>query len=89
MLVLDRRVGESLMIGSTVTVTVLSVRGRQVRIGIQAPKALGVHREEVFVRIQGDPDLRAFAARTRSRPSPPSLGPRVGAAALWCPEHRR
>jgi carbon storage regulator len=58
MLILTRRVGETLMIGSDVTVTVLSVKGSQVRLGINAPKNVAVHREEVFARIsrehQGD-----------------------------------
>jgi carbon storage regulator len=51
MLILTRRVGETLMIGTDVTVTVLSVKGNQVRIGINAPKNVAVHREEVFARI--------------------------------------
>ncbi len=52
MLILTRRVGETLMIGSDVTVTVLGVKGNQVRIGVGAPKDVAVHREEIFVRIQ-------------------------------------
>lgn len=52
MLVLIRRVGESVMIGSTVKVTVLGMRGRQVRVGVHAPKSLEVHREEVFAQLQ-------------------------------------
>ncbi len=52
MLVLTRRVGETLMIGSDVTVTVLGVKGRVVRIGIHAPKNIPVHREEIFERIK-------------------------------------
>ena len=52
MLILTRRVGESLMIGDEVTVTVLSIRGNQVRIGVNAPKEVAVHREEVYERIQ-------------------------------------
>jgi len=52
MLILSRREGESLRIGHEVTVTVLGVRGNQVRIGIDAPKALTVHRKEVYERIQ-------------------------------------
>ena len=51
MLVLTRRVGETLMIGNEVTVTVLGVQGGQVRIGINAPKEISVHREEVYMRI--------------------------------------
>ena len=52
MLILTRRVGESLMIGDEVTVTVLGVKGSQVRIGVRAPEKIPVHREEVFRRIQ-------------------------------------
>ena len=52
MLILTRRVGETLMIGDAVTVTVLGVKGNQVRIGIEAPKDTEVHREEIFNKIQ-------------------------------------
>jgi carbon storage regulator len=52
MLILTRRVGETLMVGEEVTVTVVSVNGRQVRIGINAPKDVSVHREEVYERVQ-------------------------------------
>ena len=52
MLILTRRVGESLMIGDEVTVTVLGVKGSQVRIGVRAPEKIPVHREEVFRSIQ-------------------------------------
>ena len=54
MLILTRRVGETLMIGDQVTVTVLGVKGNQVRIGITAPKDVAVHREEIFKRISKD-----------------------------------
>jgi len=52
MLILTRRVGETVMIGNDVTVTVLGVKGNQVRIGINAPKSVAVHREEIFERIK-------------------------------------
>ena len=52
MLILTRRVGEALMIGEHVSVTVLGVKGNQVRVGINAPKDISIHREEIFLRIQ-------------------------------------
>ena len=51
MLILTRRVGETLMIGDAVTVTILGVKGNQVRVGINAPKSVAVHREEIFQKI--------------------------------------
>ena len=54
MLILTRRVGETLMIGNDISVTVLGVKGNQVRIGVDAPKEVAVHREEIFERINSE-----------------------------------
>jgi len=54
MLILTRRIGETIYIGKTITVTVLGVKGNQVRVGVSAPRAVEVHREEVFDRIAAE-----------------------------------
>ena len=56
MLILTRRVGETLMVGDEVTVTVLGVKGNQVRLGVNAPKDVAVHREEIYDRIKNEQD---------------------------------
>ena len=56
MLILTRRIGETLMVGDEVTVTVLGVKGNQVRLGVNAPKHVAVHREAIYDRIQGEKD---------------------------------
>jgi carbon storage regulator len=56
MLILTRRVGETVMIGNDITVTILGVKGNQVRVGINAPKNVAVHREEIYERIRREQD---------------------------------
>lgn len=57
MLILTRKVGETLMVGDEITITVLGVKGNQVRIGVNAPRDVAVHREEIYNRIQEDGTL--------------------------------
>lgn len=59
MLILTRRAGETLMIGDDVSITVLGVKGNQVRIGVNAPKTVSVHREEIYQRIQREKTQQA------------------------------
>ena len=56
MLILTRRVGETVMVGDDVSITVLGVKGNQVRIGVNAPKEIAVHREEIYDRIKQEKD---------------------------------
>ena len=83
MLVLSRRIGESVVIGSDVVVTVLEVRGDIIRLGIDAPREVTVHRQEVFEAIEAanksaaSPDTEAVSAlasalANRKQPEPPS-----------------
>ncbi len=80
MLVLTRRANQSIMIGADIVVTVLEVRGDQVRIGIDAPRSVSVHREEVF---------RELEAANRAAASPASGASLEGLAALRPPPERR
>ena len=63
MLILTRRVGETVMIGNDVTVTVLGVKGNQVRIGVNAPRDVAVHREEIFERIKRESEEGTISQR--------------------------
>lgn len=56
MLILTRKVGESVLIGDDISITVLSVRGNQVKLGVQAPKEVSVHREEIYQQIKKQQD---------------------------------
>ena len=69
MLILTRRVGEVLRIGDDVAITILGVKGNQVRIGIDAPKDVAVHREEIYQRIKREGDVEGIDADAGDEPS--------------------
>lgn len=66
MLILTRRVGETVMIGDDVTITVLGVKGNQVRVGINAPKSIAVHREEIYERIKREHAAEAAGEKPKT-----------------------
>jgi carbon storage regulator len=68
MLILTRRIGETVMFGKDITCTVLGVKGNQVRLGINAPKDVTVHREEVFVRIQHEQSAASHTVDSTKSP---------------------
>jgi len=72
MLILTRRVGETLKVGNDVDVTVLGVKGNQIRIGIKAPKNVAVHREEIFDRIQREAALAQRADQVNAAAQKPT-----------------
>ncbi|ESQ13260.1 MAG: hypothetical protein N838_15865 [Thiohalocapsa sp. PB-PSB1] len=75
MLILTRRVGETLMIGDDVTVTVLGVKGNQVRIGVNAPRDVAVHREEIYERIKREQAQAAAQAASQPTDAQPPDSP--------------
>ena len=85
MLILMRRVGEAIYVGDEVRLTVLGVRGNQVRIGVHAPKHIPVHREEVYHRIKGEPVPRDVK-EPRHRPEPGNYNGATGESQADLPD---
>jgi carbon storage regulator len=78
MLILTRRVGETVMIGEDITVTVLGVKGNQVRIGVNAPRNVAVHREEIFERIKREEAGDVPEGDDAGDPSPAEITGAIG-----------
>lgn len=78
MLILTRRAGETLMVGDDVTITVLGVKGNQVRIGVNAPKNVSVHREEIYQRIQREKEQKTGASSAESEATDASEEDNIG-----------
>ncbi|HLB43116.1 MAG TPA: carbon storage regulator CsrA [Gammaproteobacteria bacterium] len=77
MLILTRRVGETIIIGDNVIVTVLGIKGNQVRIGINAPKEVTVHREEIYQRIQQEKNAQPKQQEEVITPAATSAAPAI------------
>lgn len=77
MLILTRRVGETVMIGEDVTITVLGVKGNQVRVGINAPKSIAVHREEIYERIKREQQEDSHARDPNGPPPSTDVSPNM------------